>query len=244
MDILEGYWYSTEEKLNSNCVRDCMQVKIKTKAPPYLVVNKSIKSIILSGSWPGELWCVRIQELGDMSNLVGNPHYWRANAILLLERIDISELFGAYGERIVGLLAQIQSLSLGQVDKFQYAKFQNASEAYLRAWKAWNDKLVFPRNADLGSIDNNLLGMPYQRDNEMSPINHGFMQISYLIDKRARELEGDNAFISVKDAYSDDMETVLTDKWSKTTSAFLFAAMALGAPDYIMQEDYESLISA
>lgn len=78
----------------------------------------------------------------------------------------------------------------------------------------------------------------------MSPINHDFLVIHELFRKRARELEGDGVFAIVKDFESDETETVFTDKWNNITSAFLYAAMALGAPNCIIQEDYEMLIIA
>ena len=243
LDNLEGYWYCENDILDSNFERDGMQIKSRTNQPPWLVVNKTLQSTILTGNnWPGELWSVRVLESGDMSNLVDNVSYWRANSILLLKRLPLSKLFGKHGEKVVSLILQIQSLSMEQVDVISSATNPCAAEAYSRAWETWNRSLEHPRTHHFGSSHSNALGMPHLQDNLMSPINYGFTLIHDLVRKKAQELEGDDAF--TEEDYYGDIEIVLTAKWGNVASAFLCAAMAFGAPEHIGQKDYETLVGA
>ena len=111
----DGYWF---EHLNDDIalVRDGRQVRLARLQPPWLVVDQTIATLIVSSGWPGRLWRARVTELGDMSGLVANPGYWRAAAMELLEELPLSVLFGAHGERVVALLEQIQALSRTQAE--------------------------------------------------------------------------------------------------------------------------------
>ena len=68
----DGYWF---EHLNDDIalVRDGRQVRLARLQPPWLVVDQTIATLIVSSGWPGRLWRARVTELGDMSGLVANP---------------------------------------------------------------------------------------------------------------------------------------------------------------------------
>lgn len=125
----DGYWF---EHLNDDIalVRDGRQVRLARLQPPWLVVDQTIATLIVSSGWPGRLWRARVTELGDMSGLVANPGYWRAAAMELLEELPLSVLFGAHGERVVALLEQIQALSRTQAECLAANLDPDAGHAY------------------------------------------------------------------------------------------------------------------
>ena len=120
-------------------MRDGRQVRLARLQPPWLVVDQTIATLIVSSGWPGRLWRARVTELGDMSGLVANPGYWRAAAMELLEELPLSVLFGAHGERVVALLEQIQALSRTQAECLAANLDPDAGHAYGRAWLRWSE---------------------------------------------------------------------------------------------------------
>lgn len=237
----EGFWYDSPD--NSPALRrDGNEVKLAVAAPPWIIVERSLSTVIVGSHWPGQLWRVRVKALGDMSGLVAQPGYWRATALELVEEIPGAALFGPRGDSVVDLLAQIRTLSPEQAEALALNSAPNAWNAYSRAWIRWSETGEFPRRAAFDEDWQGVLAAPSKPGAEQSPVNSGFKVISTLLWQRARSLEGSDAFRLVFD--DDNTEEALTSKWQGAHDAFLQAAMALGAPAYVGADDAAILTRA
>lgn len=237
----EGFWFDHPDKsiaLN----RDGERVNLAHAAPPWLVVDQSLSSISIGSHWPGRLWRVQVKKLGDMSGLVAEPGYWRATAIELLEEMPLSALFGSNGVAVVNLLTQIRTLSRAQAEDLSKNVHENASAAYNRAWIRWSETRKHPRQTQDEDDWRGVLAAPSRHDKERSPINSGFLLVHSLMSQRALELDGDNAFTLVE--VDGSTEQILTPVWQNACDSFLFAAMALGAPEYVSAADSLELTRA
>lgn len=237
----EGFWYDYPDK-SIALKRDGKQVKLARAAPPWLVVDQSLSSITIGSYWPGRLWRVQVKELGDMSGLVAQPGYCRATAIELLEEMPLSALFGPNGGAVVDLLTQIPTLSRAQAEDLSKNLSANASDAYSRAWVRWSETRKHPGHAEDDNDWRGVLAAPSAHDKQRSPINSGFLLVHSLIWQRAQELEGDNAFTLVE--VNASTEQILTPVWQNACDSFLFAAMALGAPEFVSAADSPELTRA
>ena len=236
-----GYWH--DGKLEVSGLKVGQKIRNKKEGPPYMVVHEQIQSVYVSAeSWPGRLWRVRVTELGDMSNTMTNIYYMRAVEIELIEELPIAMLFGEQGDKIVPLLNQITVLESLTVDKFYESHIEKSitEAAYGRAWEHWNENLKYPRAHTYNS--GNTIASPSRYDQKKSPINGGFYLISDLIRKRARELDGDEAF--VEDVYYGEVELVLNPRWGAACDAFLYQAMALSMKSELSHADFSVLTQA
>ena len=216
------------------------KISNENDGPPYMIVDKEIRSIILTAnSWPGRLWRARVVKLGDMSGLIANVHYWRANEIELIEELPVGLLFGENGDEIVPLLEQIGELTFTDVNRMyaRNAEISGAKAAYARAWECWNKSLEHPRKHEYG--EGMTFASPGNRDKEMSPINHGFLLIHDLIWKHADEIEGEGAFVEYIEY--DETERELNPRWNAVCNAFLCKAMALGMQRHLSAEEKAAL---
>jgi len=233
-----GYWFAGN---SSNFeLKTGQKIKNAKAGPPYMVVDEQIETVLVTEeSWPGSLWRAQVIKLGDMSNTVPNIWYRRAREIELIEELPIGMLFGVNGDKIASLLNQIIVLDSLTVDALHAnSADKSATEAaYARAWEHWNINLKHPRSH---TYDNGLtLGSPSRHDKQMSPTNYGFSLISGLTNKRARELDGDAAF--VEDDYYGEIELVLNPRWNAACRAFMYKAMALSMAQYLAHADVEIL---
>ncbi|MCH3859639.1 hypothetical protein LZC01_09790, partial [Campylobacter jejuni] len=108
--------------------------------PPWIVVDQSIASLTLGRQWPGQLWRVRVTQLGDMSGLVAQPGYWRAAAIELLQPLPLALLFGPHGEGVLDVLARIPDLSREQARALGEHLPDDGWDRYGRAWARWSSE--------------------------------------------------------------------------------------------------------
>ena len=170
----DGYWF---EHLNDDIalVRDGRQVRLARLQPPWLVVDQTIATLIVSSGWPGRLWRARVTELGDMSGLVANPGYWRAAAMELLEELPLSVLFGAHGERVVALLEQIQALSRTQAECLAANLDPDAGHAYGRAWLRWSEAQGQQRSTPADDWEGTLAAPARRTNRPFIPVSCWFM---------------------------------------------------------------------
>ena len=111
----DGYWF---EHLNDDIalVRDGRQVRLARLQPPWLVVDQTIATLIVSSGWPDGCGARASR------NWATCPAWWRTPAIgarlpwSCWRNCRCSVLFGAHGERVVALLEQIQALSRTQAE--------------------------------------------------------------------------------------------------------------------------------
>ena len=217
----DGYWF---EHLNDDIalVRDGRQVRLARLQPPWLVVDQTIATLIVSSGWPGRLWRARVTELGDMSGLVANPGYWRAAAMELLEELPLSVLFGAHGERVVALLEQIQALSRTQAECLAANLDPDAGHAYGRAWLRWSEAQGQQRSTPADDWEGTLAA-PGARGKDKSPIHSGFLLVHDQLRRRALALDGDQAIVIETDE-DGETEEMLAPLWQDVSDALLYAA--------------------
>lgn len=242
-----GYWFTKQSAISAlktgRSLTAGLRIKNPNNKPPWMIVDKEIQSIIVTAdSWPGSLWRARVIKLGDMSGLIANPGYWRATEIELIEELPAGTLFGDQGDRIISLLNQIMTLTSSEVDELYANRAENscAEAAYAHAWKYWNDNQKHPRSHAYG--DGMILASPHKCDKEMSPINHGFLLISALIWQKARELEGQEAFIEFIEYGETELE--LNPRWTAACTAFIHKAMGLSMSQYLSAAEIESLMQS
>jgi len=235
-----GYWLADE--LKTSKLEAGQRIKNTNNGPPYMVVCEQMESLIPTGEfWPNRLWRVCVIKLGDMSNTVPNVWYRRANEIELIEEIPVGMLFGPHGERILPLFSQVMELTSTEVNALHANNTSHsaAQAAYTSAWRHWNKNLKHPRSHTYEQEQGMTIASPPGSDRKNSPINYGFSLINDLVWRRARELDGENAFIK----YIEDGQTEieLNEHWRTTSSAFLHKAMELSMAQYLSSIECEAL---
>lgn len=238
----QGYWFETEEE-NPPLLRKGSHVQYPAGKKGCIVLYQQIHSILLT-SWPGKLWRARVVTLGDMSGLIANPGYWRAQEIELLEELPLASLFGEHGQGVVQLLNQAQQLTLAQAIALGMEADEEAQAAYARAWRRWALATNYYPSIVESKTWHGTLAAASERGKSDSPVHSGFVLLYSLIKKKARALQGDEAFIVEVDPDDGETETYFTPLWYNASDAFLHAAMALSAPQYIEDEDFPVLTRA
>lgn len=235
-----GYWFDLSDP-DFKLVRTADRVALAKPVPPWIVVDQSLDSIVIGSRWPGRLWRVRVEKLGDMSDLVAEPGYWRASAIELVEELPLSALFGAKGEKVLEISARIDTLSRGEAQALADNLPENAWKAYSRAWMRWSRQDGEATSADEDDW-RGTLAASRRGDKARSPLHSGFLLIHSQLRRRAEELDGRNAFVLVEE--DGETEQILNPLWQGACDALLFAAMARAAPQYVAEEDALTLTQA
>ncbi|EHK67612.1 hypothetical protein [Achromobacter arsenitoxydans] len=235
-----GYWYDYPDP-SSTLERTGDRVALARAVPPWIVVDQSLDSIIIGSRWPGQLWRVRVEELGDMSGLVAQPGYWRAASIELLEAMPLATLFGPHGDAVLEIVEQIGGLSRAQAQALAGGLPADAPAAYGRAWARWS-------RAGEEAVDaaedewRGTLAAARRGDKARSPIHGGFLLIHEQLRKRAEDVDGEDAFILVEE--DGETEQLLAPLWQGACDAFLYAAMARAAPQCVEKDDAAPLTQA
>ncbi|CAB3642980.1 hypothetical protein [Achromobacter pestifer] len=237
---LEGYWFDCLDP-SIALDRSGNEVRLPKAAPPWLVVDQSIASITIGSRWPGQLWRVRVQTLGDMSGLVAQPGYWRAQAIELLEAIPLSTLFGPQGEAVMDIITRVDTLTRVEAQALEANLHPSAWTAYSRAWMRWSTARGETRQMEEEEWRGTLAASTGS-DKQHSPIQSGFLLIHSLLRQRADAIDGDNAFTRIEE--DGEIEIVLKPLWRNACDAILFAAMARGAPQCVSPDDAAVLTRA
>lgn len=208
----------------------------RDRGPPWIVVCADPSRVI--PKWPGRLWLAEIADPAtgaDMARHGGRPRrdagYTRAVAVTIISEAPMASLFGDHGEAVVALLSRAERLDAEQVGRLAAARVEGAGAANDRAWKNW----AAANRPELDAGGRDLADTLYW---EGSPINWGFLTLHDLISRRAELLVGEAAF------EDDDESRWLVAPWSCAASAFLDAAMALGAPEIVAAADRPLLLHA
>lgn len=242
-----GFWFDAADP-DMALERAGDHVRLARAEPPWIVVDRSIASLTLGRRWPGQLWRVRVTQLGDMAGLVAQPGYWRAAAIELLQPLPLGTLFGPHGQAVVDILARIPELTREQARALGADLPADGWDRYGRAWERWatdeDDPGATPpagaSEAPAGSEWHGVLSAARRRGGAHSPIHAGFMQVHGLLRRRAEAVDGDAAFIREEDE-DGDIDEWLAAPWDGASDALLFAAMARGAPQYLSAADADAL---
>ncbi len=215
-------------------------IRTATAGPPWIVVDRSIASIVVAG-WPGRLLEVEILEPG--SNQAGpRANYTRCLAVRVLAELPVSRLFGPKGPGIIEVIERARRLDQDDVLLLSRQVVPSHEKVYSDCWNTWLAPLA-PDSIYLGNNHPNTLAI--FTDHELgktevgysvSPIGAAFLVLSRVVSERAREVLGDAAFV-----VDEDDEECLDPAWSIARDAACNAAMAVGAPD-LMSESQASAI--
>lgn len=232
----EGYWFDTPES-GDTLVREGNYVRLPAPKPPWMVIDQSLHSIIVN-RWPGQLWRVRVTALGDMSGLVAQPGYWRAEAIELIEALPLSTLFGPQGDAVLRILDAIETMTRTDAQTLAQNVHPDAANAYGRAWLAWSQGEEAAQSTEDWQ---HTLAASRGRDKDRSPIHAGFLLIHSQLRQRAQAVDGANAIERIEDEDDGEIEEVLAPLWQQASDALCYAAMAQGAPEWVSDADAQAL---
>lgn len=204
-----------------------------TDKPPWIVVDLSLSSIVMA-RWPGKLWEVQILRRATEQPRAG-AGYVRATAVRIVRELPPSSVFGAHGRAIEEVLWTASQLTIEQRDFLAKHRDQATDEVFSAAWNRWLAK-VEPGNPYRDQDHHDTLAVFAGRSS--SPVGPAFTVLHSVTTKRAKELEGDAAFVV------DEEEHVFAPSWSSAFSALLHACMGVGASDDILSNDERSALVA
>lgn len=231
-----GFIYIGKSLAETLNYQEGMKIDLVPSQTPCLVHYDTATIVI--NEWPGQLWFVKVLDDLPTTWPKANLELIPTQSFKLIKQLVNSFLFGSKGEGICELLDKIQQLDLSQVKQLATFFSPIAAEAYAVAWNNWlqqTTNLVEHRDADHTGT------LAIGKGENSSPIYSGFLLVNELVYQKARQLEGDSAFISYP-AY-DESEALLNPQWNKACSVLLQAAMALGAEQYVDAKDLNLLLT-
>jgi hypothetical protein len=215
-------------------------VRVEGRGPPWIVVDEVPASIIVA-KWPGTLWKAMIDEAAtahDQRSNGGPPlpyaRYTRCISVKIIEKEEVSVLFGEHGRAVLTVLSRAAELTREQALRLSSERHIDAPKAYDRTFRRWGDaEGVFTESHD--NLDGTLKigSMPAE-----SPINEGLSLIHLTVFDRAKAVDGANAT-----HIDDEGEEDLIEPWVGAGAALLDAGLALGAPKFVTAEDRDILLS-
>lgn len=213
-------------------------VHVEGRGPPWIVVDREPAGAILA-RWPGRLWRVRIEEAAtehDQRNFGGTPlpyvRYTRCISVAVEAEEDVAILFGTYGSSVLRVLEQASRISRAHAEVLAANRHPNAAAAQDRVWRNWLRQRG--QSDDIHDQYDGTLQMGGQSWG--SPINQGLSVLHDIVFRRAKHLDGDAA------TESDDEDVWLVQPWSEADRVIGDAALALGAPELMTDEDRDILL--
>lgn len=150
--------------------------------------------------------------------------YIRCISVEILEKEDLSVLFGEHGQAVVTVLNRAAALTREQALEVSSARHRDASEAYDRTFRRWAD-----------SLDD---AVWHARAFANSPINSGLTLIHHTVSNSAKAVDGEKAT-----SVEDEGEVELVEPWAGAGLAFMGAGLALGAPKFVTAADRAILLA-
>lgn len=197
-----------------------------TDKPPWIVVDLSLSSIVVA-HWPGKLWEVQILKRATEQPNSG-AGYVRATAVRIERELPSATLFGTRGLAIEKVLWTASRLTIGQRDLLAEHRDQAADEVFSAAWNRWLAK-IDPSNPHRDQDHRDTLAV--FAGNSRSPVGPAFTVLHSVTTKRAKEIEGDAAFVVGEE------EQFFRPSWASAFSALLHACMAVGASEDVLSND-------
>ena len=216
-------------------------VRVEGRGPPWIVVDEVPASIILA-KWPGTLWKANIVEAAtadDQRSRGGPPlpyaRYTRCISVEILEKENLSVLFGEHGQAVLMVLDRAATLTRESAFRLSSARHPSAPDAYDRTFRRWGKaNECFCEDYD-DNLDGTLKLGPMPAG---SPINEGLSLIHLTLFDRAKAVDGVNA------TYIDDQgDEELVEPWAGAGAVLLDAGLALGAPNWLTDEDRDILLA-
>lgn len=185
--------------------------------PPWIVVDHSLSSIVIP-SWPGKLWEVQVLKLASDQPREG-AGYVRATAVRIEKEVPPALLFGKNGVAVVEIFDHAQRLTVEQRDCLANHHVAASDRVFSTAWNRWLSK-IDPASPHQGQDHSDTLAITSA--GSRSPVGSAFTVLHSIVSQRARELEGDAAFIV------EDDEVSFASLWASAFSTLLHACMAVG----------------
>ncbi|TFZ07869.1 hypothetical protein [Ramlibacter humi] len=203
-------------------------------SPPWIVVDHSPSSVI-AAKWPGRLMEVEILLRAGQQPAADAP-YTRATKVRVLGEVPVGMIFGPNGEDVRALISRASRWTGKDFALLEGAPMEDAFAAYSEAWNRWL-RDVEPGSHHIGDDHRHTLAAGCR--GLRSPVNGAFAVLHSVLVSRARELDGQAAFVVEGD------ELWFAPKWQLALDAMLVAAMALGAPQGLLSaEERESMLTA
>lgn len=210
-------------------------VRKPDRSPPWIVVDHAIESALIA-RWPGKMWSVVVLDADGVEQASASAHYTRAIAVRVIEEVPAAQLFGERGEEVVAVLSFASRLDAATAERLAGLRHPEADQAYSRAFWRWLDRSGGGSAHGPSDLSGTLAaGSGPSR----SPLNCGLSLVYRAVWDRAEVVVGPGAF--VKD---DEGERSLTPVWETAAATLLDAAIALGAPSNVTEEETAILTAA
>ncbi len=236
MKPIKGYMYEpdTDFGLLAGAAPGAI-VRKPDRSPPWIVVDHSVGSAVIA-RWPGRLYRVGVIDAEGIEQVSASANFTRAVAVQVLEEVPASYLFGDHGEAVSAVLSFADRLELPTARLLADLRHPQAAQAYSRVWYWWLNRTgVRPAN-DESDFSGTLAAGPGP---SRSPINCGLTLTYRAVWDRADSLLGSEAFVD-----DEEGERSLAPVWSSAAAALLDAALAVGAPSIVTEEDAVMLTAA
>jgi hypothetical protein len=202
--------------------------------PPWIVVDQTPQAAILA-KWPGRLWRVRILRKAPEQPLA-YAAYTRATAVHVEEELPLAALFDHNGQEVVDFLSSISSLSAEQRALLGSSIDERAVSMLNQVWNRWLSQ-VDSSSPYLGQDHSNTIAVGAQAPR--SPVGNAPSVLHTELTNRARELDGDSAFVT------DDEGQSFNAEWSRVASHLQHALFAFGvSPELLSPPERVALASA
>ncbi|MCA8901357.1 MAG: hypothetical protein KDA53_08900 [Hyphomonas sp.] len=195
---------------------------------PWLVVNHTLDDVLVAG-WPGTLWEVDVTDALQPQGHAGN--YTRAVAVTLIRRLPPHTLFGPEGEAVASIVDRAAALTREEAGTLAGNRAAEAGRLYSMAWRNWDGLPACKRSfEDWEGVVGSGEGPP------SSPVHSGLHAVFKAIAARAVDLDGDAAMIE-EDGPESDLGAHLAEPWATAALCLIEAAMAVGAPHLLAEQD-------
>jgi hypothetical protein len=204
-----------------------------TDRPPWIVVDHTLQSPILA-KWPGRLWKVRVLRKAPKQPLA-YAAYTRATAVHVEEELPLAALFDHNGEEVVDFLSGITGLSAEEKTALASFTDERATRVHNEVWDRWL-ALLDSSSPYLGQDHSRIIAIGAKPPR--SPAGNAPSVLHAELTKRAREIDGDGAFVT------DDEEQSLNAEWSHVASHLQHALFAIGASVDVLSPPERAILAS
>ncbi|GAA4097867.1 hypothetical protein [Actinomadura miaoliensis] len=223
------------------------RVTLPAPRPPWIVVQRSLEGLPI-WRWPGRLWRVEVVEPDTAEaraaiaradgELPPSASYTRAAAVRVVEEIPVATVFGPHGGRVAEVIDAAKDLTQDDAERLAAARHPHTASAYGAAWDRWLATQPNP-GPYLGDAHEGVLRIPGAGPSG-SPVGSGLSAVSHAVHESAR-LRGRPGVEVVED--DGETEEMLAGAWHGACLALLGAALAVGAP-HLLDEDESAALTA
>lgn len=222
-----------------------IRVSMPTLGPPWFAVFHTLDRVLLTG-WPARLFRVAMlpastpQEQANLdfaaSGIRADAGYTRVLSVEVLEELAPSILFGPQGDQVAAIADAAAGLTLSQATRLARLRHREAEAARGRVWRRWLQR----RPGMESYVDEEHSQV---LDHDGSPIGGAMSLLFGLVWKSAKKRGGADAFRP--DPHPDeDSDEILQQPWYDASAALIDAAVAMGAPQLLADNEEDVLCHA